>query len=153
MLEDEGHGSLELLVGSRREQEGADALRQQQLDAGRRNVDAARLAMAALAEDAVKVVACRLWGLTQDEAGVRVTDERLDAALVVLDRIGIPKLRATAIAASIAAAPTNAAPGSPGWEPPQVEDGANEAIDVGSVDAMISIFLEGAAAAQRMRDE
>jgi hypothetical protein len=153
MHEDEGHGSVELLVGSRREHENEEARRQAQLDEGRRNVDAARLAMAALAEPAVRVIAHRLLGDTIDERGVKVTDERLDAALAVLDRIGIPKLRATAIAASIAAAPTNAAPGSPGWEPPQVEGRDDEAIDVGSVDTMISAFLEGAAAAQRMRDE
>lgn len=139
------YGEIELLVDRRVGQEGEDRARQERLDAARRKVDEARLAIAELAAPAVAVIGLRLAGADRDWDGRTVTDERVETALAVLDRVGIPKLRATAIAASIAHAPTSAAPGSPGWEPPAVDGaGGQEELDVGTVDAQIAAFLEGA---------
>jgi len=139
------YGEIELLVDQRLGQEDADRLRQETLDQARRQVDEARLAIASLAAPAVTIIGLRLAGRDQDWDGRPVTDGRVEMALAVLDRVGIPKLRATAIAASIAHAPSAPAPGSPGWEPPQVEGGAEaEELDVGTVDAQIAAFLDGA---------
>jgi hypothetical protein len=139
------YGEIELLVDRRMGQEDEDRARAARLDEARRKVDEARLAIAQLAGPAVAIIACRLMGHTADWDGAAVTDERVETAMSVLDRVGIPKLRATAIAASIAHAPTSAAPGSPGWESPQVDAGGEaEELDVGSVDAQIAAFLDGA---------
>jgi hypothetical protein len=144
---------IELLVDSRRAQQDADAERQARLDTARRRVDQARMDIAELAAPAVAIIARRLAGITQDWDNRPITDERVEIALTVLDRVGIPKLRATAIAASIASAPSAPAPGSPGWAPPQVDSGGTEELDVGSVDAQISAFLDGARLARDLGRE
>lgn len=155
-FEDEGYSQAldVILTGQRQDREASDA-REALMDEARRSVDDARMALAELAAPAVAILALRLAGADKDWDGRAVTDERVDAALTVMDRVGIPKLRATAVAASIAAAPTRAAPGSPGWEPAQVDGpGEAEQLDVGSVDAQIEAFLEGAKAARDLnRDE
>lgn len=144
-MSEQGYGEIELLVDRRVGQEGEDRERQAKLDAARRQVDDARLAIAGLAAPAVNLIGYRLAGRDVDWEGRPITEERIDIALSVLDRVGIPKLRATAIAASIAHAPTAAAPGSPGWEPPAVDAGDRaEELDVGTVDAQIAAFLDGA---------
>jgi hypothetical protein len=142
-MSDIGFGEIELLADARRDNRDAEAKRQAMLDAARHQVDAARIAMASLAAPAVALIAARIHGEDADWDGRKVTDERIEMALTVLDRIGLPKLRATAIAASIAHAPHSPAPGSPGWAP--AVDGGDEAeeLDVGSVDAQITAFLEG----------
>jgi hypothetical protein len=155
MFEDTEYvGALDVVLDARRQQGRTEDEAQRRLDESRRRVDDARTALAELAEPAVGLISYVLAGKVNDDNGVRITEDRIDMALTVLDRVGIPKLRATAISASIAHAPSSPAPGSPGWEPPQVEDGDEEAeLDVGSVDAQISAFLEGAHAARDLRGE
>jgi hypothetical protein len=158
--------AVELLIDhQRREQDQQRQIAEKAEDA-RLKAEAARLALAGLAEEAVRVIMYRLIAspaeggqgalkageFPLDEAGRPVTKEREDTAWEILSRIGVPRLRATAVAASIAAHTVSPGPGSPGWEPPEedAEEGA-AAIGVGEVDAQIEAFLAGADAADRLR--
>lgn len=147
-------GALELLVESRDSQDRAEDERRALIEQARAQVDDARTAIARLAEPAAAIVGLRLAGVDVDWNGDRITDARYEAALTVLDRVGIPKLRATAIAPSMAAAPRSPAPGSPGWAPEaKPRDDAEAELDVGSVDAQIDAFIHGAEAVARLRRE
>jgi hypothetical protein len=146
--------AVELLIDhQRREQDQQRQIAEKAEDA-RLKADAARLALAGLAEEAVRVIMYRLIAspaeggqgalkageFPLDEAGRPVTKEREDTAWEILSRIGVPRLRATAVAASIAAHTVSPGPGSPA-----------AAIGVGEVDAQIEAFLAGADAADRLR--
>lgn len=145
--------ALDIIVDSQREKS-----RQAEVDAEREArarglADDSRLALAELAPMAVAVIACRLYGREYDPDGVLVTADREDTAWELLSRVGVPKLRATAVAASIFAAPTAPAPGSPGWEPPEVEGGETEELDPASVDAAIDSFFAGVKAQRDLGKE
>lgn len=163
---DPSAGSLEIMVRQQaREQTDAELIAARAEEA-RMHADAARLALAHLAEPAVRVIAARLAGAPAeggqgalkagtfplDDEGRPVTREREDTAWEVLARIGVPRLRATAVAASIAAQTHAPAPLAPGWVDPAL-DGADDGreedakeLDPASVDAQIVAFLEGARA-------
>lgn len=140
-----GHGALELILDARRgENDAASAVREQS-EKARAQADAARLALAVLAEKCCHVIALRLLGEPFDDAGRPLTKDREDTAWEVLSRIGVPKLRATAIAASMAASTHAPAPGSPGWVPPD-DRADDEELELtgGEVDERIQAFLDGA---------
>jgi hypothetical protein len=109
----------------------------------RQNAEAARLSLAEMAQTCVQIVFARLNGIAVDGNGQPVTEEMEKTAWEVLSRIGVPKLRASAIAASISAAPEQAAAGSPGWvDPKSLEQGDDVELDPASVDAQITAFFE-----------
>lgn len=141
-------GTLELLVDARQHQDRAEATIAERAETARQLADEARLALADLAGPAVAIIALRLAGSELDWDGKKVNKDREDTAWEVLSRIGIPRLRATAIAASISAQTQAVAPGSPGWVAPEIEEDADEVreIDPTSIDAQIESFLAGARA-------
>lgn len=141
-------GSLELLVDYRARENAQQAEIADRAENARKLADEARLALADLASPAVAIIALRLAGAEIDWDGRAVNKDREDTAWEVLSRIGIPRLRATAIAASISAQTQIVAPGSPGWVAPELDEDANEIkeIDPTSVDAQIQAFLDGARA-------
>lgn len=144
-------GALEVIAQNHRAQANADSDREEKLQESRFQVDEARLALSQLAKPAVAVIAMRLMGVDVDENGKPVTVDRESTALAVLDRIGIPKLRATAIAASMVSSTQMPAVGAPGWVP--LENSEDDAIGVGEVDAHIDAFLAGARAAKDLAGE
>jgi hypothetical protein len=120
----------------------------------RQNAEAARLSLAEMAQTCVQVVFARLHGMQTTESGVPITDEMEKTAWEVLSRIGVPKLRASAIAASVSAAPEQAAAGSPGWvDPKSLEQGDDVELDPASVDAQITAFFESVRADQSDQEE
>lgn len=135
----------------------AEAQREEQQRDAREKVDTARLALAELAGPAVALIAMRLFGQDVDSAGRKINADREKVAWEVLSRVGVPKLRATAVAASISASPTAPAPiyGAYGV----VDQGASldseeqGEIDPMSVDFKIDEFLRGAAAARLLHDK
>lgn len=158
-------GSLELLVENRRQEQTAEQEMLERAEAARGLADEARLALASLAEPACRVIAARLMGAPAeggqgalkagefplDENGRPVTKEREDTAWEILARIGVPRLRATAVAASMAAATRAPAPNSPGWVSPElegedVEDSEDSKVTPSEIDSQIAAFLEGARA-------
>lgn len=141
-------GALEIIVQARQEEQNREREMAERAEAARISADEARLALAGLAEPAVRVIACRLAGFEVDWDGRAVTKEREDTAWEVLSRIGVPRLRATAVAASIAATTHAPAPGSPGWEPDEDDGRDVKELDPASVDAQIQAFLDGARAAK-----
>lgn len=146
--------AIELLVDSSRREQSQQQEIVEKAQLARIQADAARLALAELAAPSVAVIALRLSGTTTDWDGRPITKDREDTAWEVLSRIGVPKLRATAVAASIAAHTAAPAPGAPGWEPPELdEEDEDKAIDVASVDSQIEAFLAGADVAKKMRAE
>jgi hypothetical protein len=142
------HGALEILVDAQRGERDREREMAERAEAARTNADEARLALAQLAEPAVRLIAARLYGVEVDDGGRAVTKDREDTAWEVLSRIGVPRLRATAVAASIAAATRAPAPDSPGWDEGDDEEGREKELDPASVDAQIEAFLEGARAAR-----
>lgn len=145
--------ALDLIVDRQRESAQQAAADAERAERARQNADECRLALAELAPMAVAVVACRLYGREYDPEGVLVTADREETAWELLSRVGVPKLRATAVAASIFAAPNSPAPGSPGWEPPEVEGADVEELDPSSVDAMIDSFFAGVKAQKDLGKE
>jgi hypothetical protein len=149
-------GSLELVIAHREDERSREQQAAERAEAARSQADDARLALTSLAEPAVRVIAARLIGLEVDDENRKITKDREDTAWEVLSRIGVPRLRATAIAASISAFTHAPAPGSPGWVPPEVEDGEDGEdleLDPASVDAQIQAFLDGASAARKLRGD
>ncbi len=122
-------------------------------ESSRTLTDEARLALTQLAIPSVQLIGARLMGVETDANKRPITKDREDTAWEVLSRVGVPRLRATAIAASISAATHAPAPDSPGWEPPD-EDDSDEAkeLDPASYDAQIEAFVAGADAARKLRD-
>lgn len=150
--------ALELYGPHADEQHESDVKREEQQRRARERVDTARLALAELAEPAVKLIACRLFGVDVDDAGRAIDADREKVAWEVLSRVGVPKLRATAVAASLSASPTSPAPiyGAYGVvDPGASTDGASAdgEIDAASVDYQIDQFLRGAEAARNLRME
>jgi hypothetical protein len=122
-------------------------------ESSRTLTDEARLALTQLALPSVSIIGARLLGLPADDNGVAITKDREDTAWEILSRVGVPRLRATAIAASISAATHAPAPDSPGWEPPdEDDDGEAKELDPASYDAQIEAFVAGADAARKLRD-
>lgn len=156
-------GSLEILVQSRKQEQTAEDEMLARAEIARDLADEARLALSMLAEPACQVIAMRLLGAPAeggqgalkagefplDSNGRPVTKEREDTAWEVLARIGVPRLRATTIAASIAAQTRAPSPLSPGWVPPEDTDTEEENEDEATpteIDAQIASFLAGARA-------
>ncbi len=141
-------------TGRRADQESASEL----ADAARAKVDEARLQLAELAGPAVYLLALRLAGIENDNAGRAVTEDREKTALSVLDRCGMPKLRAHQIAASVVASSASPVAGHPGWTPTSGEggvgvgaDGEPGELDPSSVDAQIDSFMAGVRAAADLK--
>jgi hypothetical protein len=147
-------GALELVIDARYRDESQSQEIADRAEHARGLADEARLALAQLAEPAVKLIALRLMGIDVDWQGKPVTDDREETAWEVLSRIGVPRLRATAIAASIAAATQAPAPDSPGWVPPteEDEDEAAKELDPATIDGQIQAFLDGARAQRDLGD-
>lgn len=145
-------GALVHIVDYQQREKTAERSLAERAEASRSLADEARLALAELASPAVAIIACRLAGLPADWDGVPVSKDREDTAWEVLSRIGVPRLRATAVAASIVAATNSPAPGSPGWEPPESDDQEDvKELDPASVDAQIESFLAGARAQRELK--
>lgn len=147
-------GSLELLVDFRQQEDQTRRELAERAEHARGLADEARLALAELARPACAIVALRLAGRDVDWDGRSITKDREDTAWEVLSRIGVPKLRATAVAASITAHTQAPAPGAPGWVPPRddEEDGSFE-LDPATIDGQIESFLAGVRAGQELKDE
>jgi hypothetical protein len=146
-------GALEIVALDQRAKAHASSDRDERLRKARDLVDEARLVLSELAAPAVAVIALRLQGIDTDWDGRPVTIDRETTAMAILDRVGIPKLRATAIAASLMSSTTTPAPGSPGWESLPQGDGTDGELDPSSVDAHIQAFLDGARVARDLRGE
>lgn len=140
--------ALAILVDHDRAQHQADSERRTKMLEAQQRIDEARLAISQLAAPAVKILACRLMGVDVDSEGRKITESRELTALEVLDRCGIPKLRAHAVAASIAQSAMDPVAGHPGWVEPEVGRGDENGgeLDPASVDAQIAAFLAGARA-------
>jgi hypothetical protein len=145
-------GALELSTAHWRREQDVDRTLEERAERSRMLADEVRLALAELAMPAVTLIAARLAGVELDDNKKPITDEREDTAWEILSRVGVPRLRATAIAASISAAPNAPAPDSPGWVPPQLDDGDGEQkeLDPASYDAQIESFLAGADAKRKL---
>lgn len=143
--------ALDVIVAGQREKANAARVEAEREQRARSIADDTRLALAEMAPMAVAVIACRLYGRPLD--GQPVSEDREETAWEILSRVGIPKLRATAVAASIFAAPQSPAPGSPGWAPPEVEESEVVELDPASVDAQIDSFIYGADAAQKIAED
>ena len=144
-------GALELSTAHWQQEQIAGRTIEERAERSRLIADEARLALAELAMPAVKLIAARLAGVELDNNGKPLTDDREDTAWEILSRVGVPRLRATAIAASISAAPNAPAPDSPGWIPPQLDDeDEQQALDPASYDAQIDAFLAGAEAKSKL---
>jgi hypothetical protein len=139
-------GALVHLVDHQQRERSAEQQLAERQEGARRYADEARLQLAELAAPAVAVIALRLSGSTEDWDGRTLNKEREDTAWEVLSRIGVPRLRATAVAASIVAQTSTPAPGSPGWEPDEIEREEAAELDPASVDAQIEAFIAGARA-------
>ncbi len=147
-------GALELSTAHWQRSQADDRTVAERAEYSRQLADDARLALADLALPAVYIITQRLAGVEIDGNGKAITDDREDTAWEILSRVGVPRLRATAIAASISAAPNAPAPDSPGWVPPQLEDGdETKELDPASYDAQIESFLAGARAAKDLAGE
>ncbi len=139
--------TLAVLVEHDRANHQAETARRENALKAQMRIDEARLAISALALPAVQILAARLMGIDADDQGRKITESRELTALEVLDRCGIPKLRAHAVAASIASTAINPVEGHPGWVAPEIDgDETDRELDPGSVDAQIAAFLAGARA-------
>lgn len=141
-------GTLVHVIEAQQDQAAADRTIAERAEESRTKVDEARLAMAELAGPSVAIIACRLAGLPNDWDGRPVSKEREDTAWELLSRVGIPRLRATAIAASIAASTGAPAPDSPGWVDPEDADDSDQEkeLDPATIDGQIEAFIAGARA-------
>lgn len=150
--------ALELYGAHADEERDSAAQREERQREAREKIDQARIALAELAGPAVAIIALRLYGHDVDPSGRAVDSEREKVAWEVLSRVGVPKLRATAVAASLSASPSTPAPiyGAYGV----VDQGGSLSaageqgeIDPTSVDYQIDQFLQGAAAARLLNDD
>jgi hypothetical protein len=140
-------GALVHIVDSRQQQQSDQREMAERAEHARDLADQARLDLAELAAPAVALIACQLTGVPNDWNDKPINKDRVDTAWEVLSRIGVPRLRATAIAASIAASTQAPAPDSPGWVP-EADDDEDEAaeLDPASIDGQIDAFIAGARA-------